>query len=119
MRLFIKLLLPNLLIEHSCENVAFFFPPPLPLASWHSSYMAERILFYLGSDAGCKSGYHTKGFGGHLMFLRVLAIASHVPPGSFWFLASFGFYIAVARNKMPFPSLGCKTKELNRKKIIY
>jgi len=59
-----------------------------------------------------------RGFGEHLMLLRVLAIESHIPPGSFLFLVSHGFYIAVGRNNRPFPSLGSEMKELNRKKMV-
>lgn len=59
-----------------------------------------------------------RGFGERLKFLSVLAIEGHISPVFFWFLVSLGFYIAVGRNKRPFPFLGSKMKELNRKKTI-
>lgn len=118
-RLFIKLLLARLPIKYSCENEAFFFSSRSLWCSLVFLVRGTEELYFLKVQVQAANLANTqRGFGGHLMFLRVLAIEGHIPAGSFWFLTCFGFYVAVGKNKRPFPSLGCKTKELSRKKII-
>lgn len=96
----------------------FSFPPP-PFGQLVFLLRGTEEFYFVKVQAQAANlADIQRGFGGHLMFQRVLAIEGHIPPGSSCFLASFGFYIAVGRNKRPFPSLGCKMRELNRKKII-
>lgn len=96
------------------------WPPPPPPFGQLVFLRCGTEEFYFGkvqAQAANLAGTQ-RGFGEHLMFLSVLAVEVHFPPGFFWVLVSLRFYNVLGRNNRSFPSLGSKMKKLNRKKII-